>query len=178
MHGNLYARSQHSDDRTDGSNYGHCQGWPHGVDRIAHALRHLGQSIEIEHFVLGICLVQRIHQCLAVFIRIPIRSPLFQLFLSQSSKHILQSLRHLRNLLVQRRVDASHLLLLWEAIVAGNDLSHEIAVKAADVAQVYGKLEGKRVAIGTHRFLAIIIHLPPLLDDFRIWDSEVIIAGG
>ena len=42
----------------------------------------------------------------------------------------------------------------------------KIAVEAADVAQVDGKLEGKRIAVGAHRLMPVIIHLPPLLDDF------------
>ena len=78
--------------------------------------------------------------------------------------------------LVQCRVDASHLLLLRETIVAGNDLSHQASVEATDVAQVHGKLEGQSIAIGTHRLMTVIIHLPPLRDDFGIRDSEVIIA--
>ena len=177
MHSHLYSCSQHSDGWTDGGNHWHCQRWSYGVDRITHTLRHLRQSIEIEHFVLGISLVQRIHQSLAFCISSSIRSTLFQLFLSQSSKHIFQSLRHLRNFLIQRRVDASHLLLLRETIVAGDDLSHQAAVEATDVAQVHGKLEGQSVAVGANWLMTVIIHLPPLRNDFGIWDSEVIIAG-
>ena len=176
VHSHLYSCSQHSDGWTDGGNHWHCQGWSYGIDRITHTLRHLRQSIEIEHFVLGISLVQRIHQSLAFCISSSIRSTLFQLFLSQSGKHIFQSLRHLRNLLIQRRVDASHLLLLRETIVAGDDLIHQAAVEATDVAQVHGKLEGQSVAVGANWFVPIIIHQPPLRNDFGIWDSEVIIA--
>ena len=178
MNRHLDTRSQHSDCRADGGNHRHCQCRTHCIQRILHAQWHFGQCVVIKQIVLGIRLIQRIDQRLIVFQISALSSPQLQLFLSDGSEHIFQALRHLGDFLVQCRVDASHLLLLWEAIVAGNYLSHQIAVEATDVAQVHGKLKGQSVAVGANWLMPVIIHLPPLLDDFGIWDSEVIITGG
>ena len=96
----LYASSQHSDGWTDGGNHGHCQGGPHRIERIPYAQRHSRQSVVIEQIVLGISLVQRIDQRIAAFGTSALCSPQLHSLLSDGSKHIFQSLRHLRNLLV------------------------------------------------------------------------------
>ena len=62
-------------------------------------------------------------------------------------------------------------------VVAGNYLSHQIAVKTTDMAEINGKLESQCVAIGFHGFLTIIIHLPPFGDDVGIRNSEIFEIG-
>ena len=165
VHAYLHACSEHSDDRTDSSNHWHCQCRTHSTDRITHAQRHLGQSVEIEHFVLGISLVQCIHQSLVLLGGNAVLCSLFQFFLSQSVQYILQAFRHLRDFLIECRVDASHLFLIRETIVAGNHLSHQIAIETADMTEIYGKFKSQCITIGTDWFLTVIIHLPPFGDN-------------
>ncbi|CUQ15434.1 Uncharacterised protein [Segatella copri] len=147
------------------------------MNRVAYSLRQFRQGFEIEQFVLGISLVQCIDQFLVLLKRYAFQSSLLQLFLSQRSQYIFQSLRHLRKFFSECRLDASHLLLLRKTIIAGNNLSHQIAIKATDVAQVHSQLKGQRIAVGAHRLLPIIIQLPPLLNDFSIRNPEIIVLS-
>ena len=177
VNGNLHARCEHSDGRTDGCDYRQCQCRTHCADGIPNALRQLRQRIIIEQIVLGVSLVQRIYQRLIVSRRTTTCISLLHSFLTDGREHILQSLRHLRDFLVQCRIDASHLFLFGKPIVAGNNLSQQIAVKTTDVAQVHSQLEGQRIAVGAHRLLPIIIQLPPLLNDFPIRNPEIIVLS-
>ena len=170
MNSHLDSSGKHSDGRTDGRNHWHCQGWAYCVNRFLDSLRHFWQGVVIKHFVLHVGFVRCVLLCL-----IACSSALFHSFLTDSRKHILQSLRHLRDFLVQCRVDASHLFLFGKPIVAGNNLSQKIAVKTTDMAQIHSQLEGQRIAVGAHRLLPVIIHLPPLLNDFPIRNPKIIV---
>ena len=81
---------------------------------------------------------------------------------ANSLQHVAQSLRHLCALFSQSRVDALHLLRHREAIVARDDLCHQVAVEAADMAEIDSKLESQDITVGRNRLLAFIIQLPPL----------------
>ena len=79
-------------------------------------------------------------------------------------------------LLLQGALDNVALLLLGKAIVARYYLVEPVGVVVADVAQVASHLEGQRVAVASLGFLAVVEHLPILLEDDR--EGGTLIVGG
>ena len=172
MHRHFHSSSQRTDDWADSRDNRHSQEWTNCINRFLDTQRQLRQSIIVKLVILRIDFIKCIDESFIVFIRSSRRS-LFQLLLSNGSQYVFQAFWHLRDFLTECRVNASHLLLIRETIVAGNHLSHQIAVETADMTEINGKLEGQRIAIGFHGFLTVIIHLPPLPDNFGIRDSEI-----
>ena len=175
MHAYLYTCGKHSDDRADSRDDRHGESWTHSINRILDTLRQFRQGIIVELVVLRISFIQRIDESFIVFIRSS-RSRcriLVQFLLSNGRQYVFQTFWHLRDFLIECRVDASHFLLIRETIVAGNHLSHQIAVETADMTEINGKFKSQCIAIGFHGFLTIIIHLPPFGDDVGIRNSEI-----
>ena len=172
MHRHFHSSSQRTDDWADGRDNRHSQEWTNCINRFLDTQRQLRQGIVVKLVILRIDFIKCIDESFIVFIRSSRRS-LFQLLLSNGSQYVFQTFRHLRDFLTECRVDASHLLLIRETIVAGNHLSHQIAVETADMTEINGKLESQCIAIGFHGFLTVIIHLPPFGDDVGIRNSEI-----
>lgn len=94
----------------------------------------------------------------------------------QGLEHLAQTHRHTLVLLLQSTLDGGALLLLGKAIVARYHLAEPVGVVVADVAHIAGHLEGQRVAVAPLGLLAVVVHLPILLEDG--WERDALIIGG
>ena len=176
MNRDLDARSQHSDCRTDGGNHGHCQGWSHRntlTFELAVNLRH-------------ICGFDRslMAQIIPCYDGFPEQEKMACINSALNEK-ITQMPKRLKDVLAAIRQERMKL----GAAKGGSSEGSDALVNALDEANAQDDLfyynalprmplgvRDSLDAVGANWLMTVIIHLPPLRDDFGIRDSEIIIA--
>ena len=169
----LHVRCQRSDGRTRHRQYRHRHLRTRSLDAFSNALRQsrLRNALVVEEFVL----LLRFFECRKdVIVIVIVIVGIAKQVLLQFSQHIPQTLRHLRSLLAESRIDALHLLIVRKTIIARNHLVQRFTVKPSNVTQIDRQLKRQHIAVRLHRCLPIVVQLPPLLDDLIVRDAEVV----
>ena len=154
-------RAYHGPDADEG---GHVHGAGQTLQRVAHAHGEgsRGDAVDVVLLVALLSLVKCLHEAQVVGI-----------LRLDAQQHLMQARRHAGNLFLQGAVDALHLLLLREAVVAGYHLVQQLTREAADVPEVACQLKRQRVAVRLHRLLPPVVNRPPLFNNGTIRDAQI-----